>query len=184
MPLPPPAERKHLHTRTLDIRGFRRADGLWDIEGHLTDVKTYSFPNEYRGEIKAGEPIHDMWLRVTIDESFVVQDIEAATDGSPYRVCPEITPNFKRMIGERMGAGWRRKVRERVGGIEGCTHLVELLGAMATPAFQALYPVLRRKGKARPSPGKPPLLDSCHAFRSDGEVARKAWPDFYTGPKD
>ena len=23
--------------------GYRRADGLWDVEGHLTDVKTYAF---------------------------------------------------------------------------------------------------------------------------------------------
>lgn len=183
MPLSPPADRDQLHARTMEFRGYRRADGLWDIEGRLTDVKTYAFPNEFRGQIGAGEPLHDMWLRVTIDEDFVIRDIEAATDAGPYAICPAIAPNFKRMIGVRMRAGWRRQVRERLGGIEGCTHLVEALGGIATVAFQTLYPVIAKKEAARPRSARPPLLDSCHAFRSDGELARKLWPEHYTGPR-
>lgn len=185
MPLPPPVERDHLHTRTMEFRGYRRADGLWDIDGRLTDVKTYDFHNEFRGVIEADEPLHDMWLRVTIDEDFVVRDIEAVTDGAPFQVCSAIAPNFKKMIGARMRRGWRAEVRERLGGVEGCTHLVEALGAFATVAYQTLYPTLAKKRaenpKERPRLGKPPLVDSCHAFRSDGEIVEKRWPEFYTG---
>lgn len=184
MPLSPPAEREHLHTRQLEFRGFRRGDGLWDIEAHLTDVKTYGFPNTYRGEIAAGEPVHDMWLRVTLDDDFIVQGIEAVTDGSPFRTCPQITPNFQKMIGVRMSSGWRRTVRERLGGVEGCTHLVEALGAMATVAFQTLHAGLKNKREKTARLGKPPLIDTCHAFASDGEVVEKLWPDFYTGAKN
>ena len=43
MPLSPPAPREPIHTRAIDLRGYRREDGLWDIEGHLTDVKCYDF---------------------------------------------------------------------------------------------------------------------------------------------
>ena len=39
MPLSPAAPREHIHTRTVTCRGYRRKDGLWDIEGHLVDVK-------------------------------------------------------------------------------------------------------------------------------------------------
>jgi len=28
---------------------------------------------------------------------------------------------------------------------------------------------------------KPRLIDSCHAFASDGDVVKRYWPDFYTG---
>lgn len=182
MPLSPPADRDQIHTRAMEFRGYHRADGLWDIEGHLTDVKTYAFPNEFRGEIAPGEPLHDMWLRVTVDDHFVIRDIEAATDAGPFEVCPAIAPNFKKMIGVRMRSGWRRQVRERLGGIEGCTHLVEALGAIATVAFQTLYPVLAKREAARPRMGKPPLLDTCHAFRSDGDLVRRLWPEHYTGP--
>ena len=73
MPLSPPAERQHIHTRRVTCQGFRRADGLWDIEGHITDVKTYPFANDYRGTIEPGDPIHDMWIRLTLDDSFEVK---------------------------------------------------------------------------------------------------------------
>ena len=181
MPLPPPVERQHLHTRTFQFSGHRRGDGLWDIDGHMTDIKTYGFKNEFRGEIGPDEPLHDMWIRLTLDDDFLVHDIEAATEAAPYQVCPQITPNFKKVIGLRVGRGWRQKIRERVGGVEGCTHLVELLGAMATVAFQTIYPVLAKTATARASAQKPVLIDSCHAFRGDGEVVKKTWPDFYTG---
>lgn len=181
MPLPPPVARAHIHTRDYEIAGYRRSDGLWDIEAHMTDVKTYSFQNDYRGTVQAGEALHDMWIRLTLDEDLIVRDIEAVTDGAPFAVCPAITPNFKRMIGERVSGGWRGAIRKKLGGVEGCTHLVEMLGAMATVAYQAMYPVLVKKAAQNPRPGKPALLDSCHAFRANGPVAKKNWPAFYTG---
>ena len=182
MPLSPATDREHLHTRKIEFQGFHRADGLWDIEARLTDVKTYDFPNEFRGTVRANEPLHDMWLRVTIDEDFVVRDIEAATDGAPFATCSAIAPNFKKMIGVRMRSGWRREVRERLGGVAGCTHLVEALGACATVAYQTLFPALSKKREKAPRSGrKPGIIDSCHAFASDGEVVKKRWPEFYTG---
>ena len=181
MPLSTPVERERLHTRLYDFGGYRRADGLWDIEGHMTDTKSYGFQNEHRGEIGPGEPLHDMWIRLTLDEDLIVREIEATTEAGPYAICPAITSNFKRMVGVRVGRGWRQEVRERLGGAEGCTHLVEMLQAMATVAFQTLYPVLVKKAKDRPLRGKPPLIDTCHAFKSDGEIVKKLWPGFYTG---
>jgi hypothetical protein len=179
--LPPPAERERLHTRRYEFGGYRRSDGLWDIEGHMTDSKTYAFQNRHRGEVQAGEALHDMWIRLTIDEELVVHDSEAATAAGPFAVCPAIAPNFKRMIGVRLGRGWRQTVRERLSGVEGCTHLMEMLLAMATVAYQSLYPVLAKKAQENPRPGKPPLIDSCHAFKSDGEIVKTQWPEHYTG---
>ncbi len=201
MSLPPARERDAIHTRRYEFNGFRRKDGLWDIEGHMTDTKTYGFENDFRGTIEPGEPIHDMWIRLTLDDEFKIHDIEAVTDQGPYAVCPAIAPNFKRVIGLTVGAGWRRKVREAVGGVEGCTHLTEMLGAMATAAFQTIYPVLVRErreltkaqGKSenegedwdgKGASHRPVLLDSCHAFRADGPLAKAYWPAHYTGPDD
>ena len=87
MPLTPPAPREAFHHRLIECDGYRRADGLWDIEAHMTDRKTYPFPNAHRGEIAPGEPLHDMWLRLTLDEHLVVQKAEAATEAGPFRVC-------------------------------------------------------------------------------------------------
>ena len=41
MPLPAPVSRKRLHTRRVVYEGFRRDDGLFDIEGHLCAVASY-----------------------------------------------------------------------------------------------------------------------------------------------
>jgi hypothetical protein len=190
MPLSAPAPREHLHTRQIECQGFQRADGLWDIEAHMTDRKTYSFPSEERGEVTAGTPIHDMWVRVTLDDGFHIVAIEAVTDSSPYSMCPSITPNFQRLVGLRIGPGFNARVRERLGGVEGCTHLVELMGPLATTAFQTIFSAKHRaereSGKKRePAPGqprkRPALLGTCHAFAPDSPVTKRNWPDFYTG---
>src|SRR5690554_6406472 len=141
MPLSHPSvPHQHFHTRRVEVRGYRREHGLWDVEGHLVDSKTYSFSNKERGEVQAGEPVHEMWLRITVDDDLVIRAAEAVTDAAPYSVCPAITPNFARLVGIRIGAGFRREVKKRLGGTEGCTHLIELLGPIATTAYQTIYP--------------------------------------------
>jgi hypothetical protein len=190
MPLSAPAPREPIHTRTIDCRGFRRQDGLWDIEGHLTDTKTYAFSNQFRGVLPPGEPVHDMWLRITVDDRLVIHAVEAVTEASPYPVCPAITPSFQRLTGLRIYPGFQKQVRDLLGGTQGCTHLVDLLGPLATTAYQTVFPYrakeyeeqLARENRPPDRPTrKPKLIDSCHAFASDGEVVRRYWPDFYTG---
>src|SRR5260221_14101346 len=104
MVLPAPVAREAFHHRRIAVDGFRRDDGLWDIEAHMTDTKTYAFTNDWRGEIKPGEPLHDMWLRVTIDDEMVVQDIGAVAGSPPFRGSPGSTGNFRRPLGREPGA--------------------------------------------------------------------------------
>lgn len=176
-----PAPRAPIHHRRIDCRGYRRADGLWDIEGHLTDVKAYPFANRFRGEIRPGEPLHEMWLRLTLDDAMTVVAIEAATVAGPFAICPAVTPVFARLKGLKIGAGWRKAVRERVGGLQGCTHLVELLGPLATTAYQTIVPWRSQHAPGPPSERPPSHLDSCHALARDGTVVREHYPRWYTG---
>ena len=111
MPLSPPVGRQHLHTRKVTCQGFYRDDGLYDIEGRITDEKTYEHANEWRGPLQPGDYVHDMSIRLTIDHRFTIVDVEAVTDKSPYRMCGDITPNFKKLIGLRIGGGFTRAVR-------------------------------------------------------------------------
>ena len=112
-----PAPRKLVHTREYRFQGYEREDGLFDIEGHIVDTKPYSFDNKFRGRVDAGEPIHEMWLRTTLDLDMTIQAIEAVTDNGPYRVCPEITPNFQKAVGLTIGkeAGMCRRRFGTVG---------------------------------------------------------------------
>ena len=45
MPLPPSsAERSRLHLRRVTLEGYKRVDGLWDIEAHMVDSKDQDYP--------------------------------------------------------------------------------------------------------------------------------------------
>ncbi|MBI1205856.1 MAG: DUF2889 domain-containing protein [Azospirillum sp.] len=188
MALSQPSERSDIHTRTVTCRGYRRADGLWDIEGHLTDVKSYGFANDFRGTIEPGDPIHEMWIRLTVDDAFLVRAIEVVTDKGPFSICPDITANFQCLVGLSIAAGWTRAIKERLGGVRGCTHLVELLGPVATTAFQTVFPILSRERAERrkrhpeePPLARPVLLDTCHVFDSNGAYVKRHWPEHYSG---
>lgn len=185
MPLPEPAPRQLMHTREIVCHGYRREDGLWDIEAHLTDTKTYGFDSRDRTRVEAGEPIHGMWLRLTLDSDFVVRDVAAAMDHTPFRICSQIEPAHRKLIGERIGAGWNKRVRELVGGTGGCTHMREMLGRMATVAIQTMFGEKRKNGEEiQEKPGqKPFVLDGCYSWSSDSPIVEIEYPDWYTGPK-
>jgi len=186
MPLTSPVEREAIHYRRITCDGYRRADGLWDIEAHLVDTKSFDLPNRDRGGcIPAGEPLHRMALRVTVDDGLLIHAVEAVTDAGPFNICPRITDHFRRLEGLRIGPGWRRAVRERVGGVEGCTHLVELLTPIATTAFQTVYGARYGAGPVEDSPTAERadvtthLIGSCHALAADSPVVRDLWPRHY-----
>lgn len=184
MPLSPPAPRRHQHTREIRFLGFERDDGLFDIEGRITDTKTYSFHNRERGTIEAGEPIHDMTVRLTVDIDRLVRKVEVAFDGAPHEYCKGIADAYHALEGLTVGAGWYQKVRERVGGTGGCTHVTELMGPIATAVMQTLYPALNRRREASPEAGrKPPIqLDGCHAHARASPVVKERWPEWYKEP--
>ncbi|MCP3870810.1 MAG: DUF2889 domain-containing protein [Gammaproteobacteria bacterium] len=184
MPLSQPMEREHLHTRQVTCEGFRRQDGLWDIEAHLTDTKTYGFANQDRGgRIEAGEPLHEMSIRLTLDLDFLIHNIEAVSDHTPFQVCSEVTEGMKRLIGLRIGPGWMKAVRRRVGGAHGCTHLLEMLRPLSSTAYQTMHGALEERANRNPDRSRPRILDTCYALASDGPIVEREWPEFYTGDK-
>ncbi len=185
MPLPAPAsDGELLHTRTITCEGYARDDGLWDIDGWITDIKTYDAPNQDRGGVPAGEPLHGMGLRLTIDADMNIHDAVAVTDYSPFRMCPAITPNFNKLIGLNMGKGFRKAAHGVVGGTQGCVHLVDLLGPMATAAHQTLGDIRYKQALDAARSGRAPdtmFLGACHAWRMDGPIVEREFPSLYTG---
>ena len=92
MPLPPPdSERTPGHQRSITVKSWRRSDGLWDIEGHLADIWPEPVPTAGR-MLPAGEPMHSMWLRLTVDKRATIVAAQAVTDAGPYgSACASIT---------------------------------------------------------------------------------------------
>ncbi|MEO7243505.1 MAG: DUF2889 domain-containing protein [Variovorax sp.] len=182
MPLPPTVDREELHLRRIEMRGYRRTDGLYDIEARLTDTKTHALPRD-EGMVEPGEALHDMWLRLVVDKDLLVHDALAVTDASPHRICPEATAGLARIKGLRIGSGWTRAIKERFAGSQGCTHLTELLGPLATTAFQTLTALRLARPDTLDDDGRPNKIDSCYAYGSERAVVLHKWPAFYDGPK-
>ena len=177
MPLSPPAPRTLKHVRRVNYQGFERSDGLWDIEGELHDSKAYDAPSHRNvGTIRlAGQPIHHMWLRVTVNLELVVQTIEVVMDTHPLKGCRQAEAAMQRMVGCGMARGWRQAIQKNLGGIEGCTHLRELLFNMATAAFQSVPAVFSSADPTEP----PRHLGQCTGWDFNGEGVKEYYPQFY-----
>jgi hypothetical protein len=187
MPLLESASRKKMHHRYIDCEGYLRDDGLWDIEAHMRDMRTYDCgydENHRGGVIKAGEPVHDMWLRLTIDLDFIIRDAQASSDHTPFGICTRAAVEMKALVGLQIGQGWMKRVRQKISTHKSCTHLMDLLGPIAATAYQTLHVALEEREANRTERQKPVILDTCIALASDGDVVKKHWPEFYQGGKN
>lgn len=175
MPLPAPAcEREASHTRSITVRSYRRTDGLWDIEGHLTDI----WPHPVKmasGTLEANQAMHEMWLRLTIDGTATIVAAQAVGDAGPYGpVCGAIAPDYSQLVGVQVARGYRDTVRRLFGRTAGCTHLNELANVMGSAALQAMWDDLR------PAPDQKPFaIDGCHALKSSGPQVATFFPRWH-----
>jgi hypothetical protein len=175
MALPRAAANRQLkHTRRLDVQVFARGDGLWEVDATITDTKTRDA--RMAASVRpAGEPIHDMLLRLVVDERFNIVEAGAQTRAMPYPdLCDAYGDAYARLVGLNLLQGFRAALRERVGGVIGCTHITELAQVLPTAVVQAFAGEVldtRGEGDARPF-----QIDRCHALRADGEAVRLYYP--------
>ena len=169
--------RRLIHRRKVECQGFLRADGLWDIEGRLSDSKTHPVTLAEGRTVAAGQTYHGMLIRLTLDDDFVVREVHVAMPDVPTSQCRGAMPGYEKLLGERIGPGFSRRIKELFGGIGGCVHLTELLLPIATTAFQTI-PMARAMGAPRTAAdaeaysnatGK--LINTCYALREDSPVA-------------
>lgn len=191
MPLTPPVSRQLRHRRAIRAEAFERDDGLWDIEACLTDHK----PRDVAlapGVRPNGLPIHELWLRITIDRKLTIVDAQASSEWVPYPGhCEAANPAYRALIGLNLLHDFRRHARRLLAGTAGCTHLTELCSILPTVAIQAFAGDVwnTRDSATDPreskqadelAPSQPPFqLDRCHALRFDGEAVRRFYPRWY-----
>ena len=181
MPLPQTeVERELVHTRRVRYEGYKRADGLWDIEAHLTDIKNHDYQLK-TGVRRAGQPVHSMWLRVTIDRTLKIVDALASSDAVPYPGgCETIAPAYRQLVGLNLTSDFRRRTKALLGGVRGCTHLTEMLAGLPTAAIQSFAGEMKEE---LDDGTKPFQLDACHALETSGETVRRWYPTWYRKEK-
>jgi DUF2889 family protein len=179
--------RRLMHTRSVECNGYLRSDGLWEVEARLLDTKPFVQRDRYRGELKVGDPVHDIGLRLAIDDTMTIREAEATMRSTPYPTCVEVEPILQRLVGERIGQGWRALVRRKIGRLETCTHLSELLGPAVTTLFQTMSYGKTPEGRGslddRRDASEPPFfIGGCHSWRTDGPIVAEMFPQFATKP--
>jgi DUF2889 family protein len=172
--------RKELHYRRIDMRGYERSDGLFEVEGRVVDRKTEDMSGWLGGrDVPAHEPVHDMGVRIVFDREMTVHEIHPFTNAAPYSICPGGGEALQSLVGLRMTSGWAKRVREKLSGARACTHLMELLMPLATVAFQSMSSVRRKQEVPVDITGRPLKIDSCYAYGAGRELVKNHWPEFY-----
>ncbi len=170
--------REELHHRSVDMRFYRRSDGLFEVEGCLIDTKTHPFRRLLApADDPPGHRLHDITVRLVLDAGLQVVAAEATMASTPFDICPRAASALQAVVGLSIGKGWNRRVRELLGGVKSCTHIVELLGPMATTALQGIAP-LRSVTTDDPEQDarRRFRVDSCHTFAADSEVVLRLLP--------
>ncbi|MDH4050723.1 MAG: DUF2889 domain-containing protein [Rubrivivax sp.] len=185
MPLPPSVSTRQLrHRRLVDVQVYARPDDLWEVDALLTDVKTRDVL--LAGGVRAaGVPIHDMLLRLVVDRDLNILASGAESRHVPYPgACDELGDSYGRLVGLNLLQGFRMALRERVGGVLGCTHLTELAQVLPTAVVQAFAgEVIDTRGEAHDAP-RPFQIDRCHALRGDGPAVKTHYPRWYRAASD
>lgn len=125
--------------------------------------------------------VHDLLLRLTVDDDLTVCGLEVKLDKFPYKQCPCAEAAFKAVVGLKICAGFSKEVHRAIPAKSGCAHLFGLLVEAAGAAFQAVSQVRLMKycRGVKPDP-----LDSCVAWDSAGEMVKRQWPDWYKAGND
>ena len=180
MPLPAPdCARKASHQRSISVCAYARSDGLWDIEGQLTDAWPEPIPRA-GGMLPAGEPMHSMWLRLTVDGTATIVAAQAVTDAGPYgSACGAIAPDYSQLVGVRVARGYRDAIRRLFGRTAGCTHMSELAAVMGSAVLQALWSQMTQDADEKPF-----SIDGCHALKSSGPQVAQFFPRWYRPTQD
>ncbi|KEA64193.1 hypothetical protein ADIMK_1439 [Marinobacterium lacunae] len=174
-----PVKRTPLHKRSIDVQGYRREDGLWEVEGILRDTKSYEMKLPDRGAIAPGGYLHNMVLTLTVDDQLTIVDARAGMDDTPYQDCPMAAAQYAALIGLRIRSGWMDDAKKAIGRSTGCTHLTELLPVLATAAIQTIrgYHLQHTPGFNRSDTEKSMVMNTCFGFREGGRAQKLLWPE-------
>jgi hypothetical protein len=177
--------RRLMHRRSIECTGYLRNDGLWEVEARLVDTKPFAQRDHFRGELQPGDPVHDIGVRLAVDDALTIREAETTMRATPFPTCVDVEPILQRLVGERIGPGWGDLVRRMIGRLETCTHLSELLGPAVTTLYQTMSygktPDGRSSLEDQRGAREPPFfLGGCHSWRTDGPVVAELFPQFAT----
>jgi hypothetical protein len=161
-----------LHTRKIEVTTYAYDGQRIIVEGRLKDDR---FQESYTatGETFPKGAIHHMAIRLLLNCSdLLIEDVEVDMIAVPRVVCRETIDCLASIKGLTITKGFTSKVKKIAGGNKGCTHLVELLTAMAPAIVQGFAAHQTQKSSAFNADQAKMmfqfLLNTCRAWHEDG----------------
>ncbi len=161
-----------VHVRSIEYRAYEEPGAL-TVVGRLRDTRPWATGGQ------AVARVHDMELRVTVDDTLTITASDAEMHTFPHTECPGIVAAFRGLAGLEVGRGFTHRVQELFGGPRGCTHLEHLARSLGPVVIQA---VTSRRARAVADGVVPDLItgngspwarNTCHIWAEDGVADRK-----------
>jgi hypothetical protein len=164
-----------VHERKIEMRTYPMKDDRLIVEGWLRDERLVPGYN-WDGRPRSPGVVHWMCVRLLVGGwPLTILDAEAEMRTVPNELCPTTAESVKRLIGLPIVSGFSGKVRKRLGGIRGCSHLLHLVLSMGPAALHGCWS--QRSRAPRPLPGSldefpelTALVNSCKLWREDGPL--------------
>lgn len=160
-----------VQSRAIEIQIFDLGDHRVMVEGQLRDRRLVP----PRGSQDHPALIHHLVARLWVrGPDLTITAAEAEMKQFPRDLCPEILPGLQKLVGLRIITGYTQKVKELIGGVQGCSHLTNLFLTMGPAAVQGYWAAYGREPGARSlnNPAILRVIDSCHVWRKDGPLVQ------------
>jgi Protein of unknown function (DUF2889) len=163
-----------LHERTLFVETHPLAANRLHVHGELRDVRHVDITSGLGTSHPAGV-VHHMALDIEIDRELKIAAVEAWMGTIPYEPtsrtwgegCRNALPNYQRLLGTKLDAGYALRVLESVGGRLGCFHILSLAQCLPL-AVRAASGRLCAGALRMPAGARGEVLDSCVEWRAGG----------------
>ncbi len=168
-----------VHERRIEIQTYPFKADQVIVEGWLRDERLV--PGKTReGRSRPPGVVHWMAVRFHLGGNPpTILEAEAEMPVTPDPLCPTVADCVKKVIGLPIVAGFSEQVRNRLYGVQGCSHLMHLILAMGPAGLHGYWAHqgLRKKSRSRIS-GKKFYLDylinsSCRLWREDGPLVQR-----------
>jgi hypothetical protein len=166
-----------LHTRTIEVTTYDYDGQRIIVEGFLKDDR-FQESHVLTGETFPRGVMHHMAIRLLVNcSNLLIEDIDVDLISVPHEMCRETINCLALIKGLTITKGFTSKVKKMAGGNKGCTHLVELLLAMAPAVFQGFGAHQSQKPLAVDSDQAKMifkfLVNTCSAWREDGPFVER-----------
>ena len=167
-----------IHERTITVKTFEQDDETLVFEGTLIDNRLCKSFTYLLSKFIEPKTIHNISVRMTLSiPSLIIKSMNMDMHEVPHQACRDIINIGDKLIGVSLTRGFNDKIRQFLGGKNGCLHLYNLLISMRSTAFQGFYAYCSRvmeDGSLRKVDVDDSLIvNTCHVWSESGPFAQR-----------